>query len=329
MDQKKIGKFIAEKRKTLGLTQVQLAEKLNMSNKSVSKWERGVCLPDVSLYSTLCEVLGISLNEFLAGEDLLEKEIIPKSEETIINITTDSKKSRRRSNLLILFLVVVILAISGVLVDFLSNKDTFLQKHCIIPLTENSPEVQTATLLTGDDNTYFYRYSVKESYDHMQIRSYWYKDGHLIDENCLLSYEFSGDHLGEGIVAIIDYEEQGRVEAKLSLKGNNYEYGSDGLECDEFSLPLDGEDLYAWQSKYTRQVIIPQNKIPISPNSGEAAIMLMVYDDDSSLIMTDASKQNAFWPQIREYCNEVEEYDYAAFITLKVWTDRHLVKMWP
>ena len=73
MDQKKIGKYIADKRKALGLTQVQLAEKLNMSNKSVSKWERGVCLPDVSLYSKLCDVLGISLNEFLAGEDLLEK----------------------------------------------------------------------------------------------------------------------------------------------------------------------------------------------------------------------------------------------------------------
>lgn len=59
MDQKKIGKYIAEKRKALGFTQVQLAEKLNMSNKSVSKWERGVCLPDVSLYSKLCEILGI------------------------------------------------------------------------------------------------------------------------------------------------------------------------------------------------------------------------------------------------------------------------------
>ena len=58
-------------------------------------------------------------------------------------------------------------------------------------------------------------------------------------------------------------------------------------------------------------------------------MVLMVYDDDSSLTITDDSKQNAFWPQIREYCNEVEEYDYAAFITLKVWTDRHLVKMWP
>ena len=329
MDQKKIGKYIAEKRKTLGLTQVQLAEKLNMSNKSVSKWERGVCLPDVSLYSTLCEVLGISLNEFLAGEDLLEKEIIPKSEENIINIATDSKRSRRRSSLLIIFLLLVVLVVSGLLINFLSNKDTFLQKHCVIPLTENSPEVQTANMLTDEDNTYFYRYSVKESYDRMQVKAYWYKDGHRIDEDCLLSYQFSGDHLGEGIVAIIDDEQQGGLEAKLSLKGNNYEYSSDGLECDEFSLPLDGDDLYAWQSKYTRQVIVPQNKIPISPNSGEAAILLMVYDDDPSLTMTDASKQNAFWPQIREYCNEVEEYDYAVFITVKTWTDGPVIKVWP
>ena len=72
MDQKKIGKYIADKRKALGLTQLQLAEKLNMSDKSVSKWERGVCLPDVSVYTKLCDTLGISLNEFLAGEDLTE-----------------------------------------------------------------------------------------------------------------------------------------------------------------------------------------------------------------------------------------------------------------
>ena len=55
----------------------------------------------------------------------------------------------------------------------------------------------------------------------------------------------------------------------------------------------------------------------------------MVYDDDPSLTMTDASKQNAFWPQIREYCNEVEEYDYAVFITVKTWTDGPVIKVWP
>ena len=67
MDLVKIGSYIAEKRKALGLTQKQLAEKLNMSDKSVSKWERGICLPDVSIYMELCSILRISINEFLAG----------------------------------------------------------------------------------------------------------------------------------------------------------------------------------------------------------------------------------------------------------------------
>lgn len=329
MDQKKIGKYIAEKRKALGFTQVQLAEKLNMSNKSVSKWERGVCLPDVSLYSKLCEILGISLNEFLAGEDLLEKEMIPKSEETIINIATDSKRSRLRSNFLIIFLAIVILAISGVFANFLGNKGGFFQKHCILPLTENSPEVQAANMLLEDGNAFFYRFSVKELYDRMQIKSYWYKDGHLIDESCLLNYRFSEDHNGEGIIAILDKEEQDELEVKLSLKGNHREDGTDNLTCDEFCLPLNEKDLYDWQNTYTRQIIIPQNKIPLSPNSGEAAILLMVYDEDSSFMMTDSLKRNAFWPQIREYCNEIKEYDYAVFITFKAWTEDRVVKMWP
>lgn len=57
MDLVKIGQYIAGKRKNLGMTQKQLAEKLGMSDKSVSKWERGICLPDVSIYSDLCLLL--------------------------------------------------------------------------------------------------------------------------------------------------------------------------------------------------------------------------------------------------------------------------------
>ena len=59
MDLVKIGKYIAGKRKDLGMTQKQLAEKLGMSDKSVSKWERGVCLPDVSVYSELLSLIHI------------------------------------------------------------------------------------------------------------------------------------------------------------------------------------------------------------------------------------------------------------------------------
>lgn len=72
MDQIKIGKLIAECRKTQKLTQVQLAQKLGVTDKSVSKWENGICLPDVSLYKKICEILDITLNEFFAGERLTD-----------------------------------------------------------------------------------------------------------------------------------------------------------------------------------------------------------------------------------------------------------------
>ena len=86
MDLIKIGKYIAFKRKEQGLTQKQLAEKLNMSDKSVSKWERGICLPDVSVYLELCKILDISINEFLAGEDIPKETIEQKAEENIIQL---------------------------------------------------------------------------------------------------------------------------------------------------------------------------------------------------------------------------------------------------
>ena len=57
-----------------------------MSDKSVSKWERGVCLPDISVYKELCSILAISLNEFLAGEDIDRENMIQKSEINIIEV---------------------------------------------------------------------------------------------------------------------------------------------------------------------------------------------------------------------------------------------------
>ncbi len=70
MNQIKIGKFITECRKNKKLTQAQLAEMLNTTNKSVSKWENGDCLPDASLYEPLCDILGITINELFAGHKI-------------------------------------------------------------------------------------------------------------------------------------------------------------------------------------------------------------------------------------------------------------------
>ena len=70
MDQIKNGKFIAECRKQKNLTQMQLAEKLGITDKAISKWERGITMPDTSIMLELCDILGISVNELLSGEKI-------------------------------------------------------------------------------------------------------------------------------------------------------------------------------------------------------------------------------------------------------------------
>ncbi len=70
MDLEKIGKFIAKKRQENGFTQEALAEKIDISNRAISKWERGICLPDANNMAKICRLFGISYNELLSGEEL-------------------------------------------------------------------------------------------------------------------------------------------------------------------------------------------------------------------------------------------------------------------
>ena len=107
MNQEKIGKFIAECRKEKNLTQVQLAEILNMSYKSISKWETGRGLPDSSIMLELCEALGISVNELLSGEHLIEEQYKEKANENIINIAKESDKNRKTKNRIIVVIVTI------------------------------------------------------------------------------------------------------------------------------------------------------------------------------------------------------------------------------
>ena len=87
MDKVKIGQFIANCRKDKKLTQEQLAEKLNISKNAVSKWERGICLMDMSLLKPLSEILDVSVNDILSGEKIPEEKIKEKSEENIIKLS--------------------------------------------------------------------------------------------------------------------------------------------------------------------------------------------------------------------------------------------------
>ena len=84
MDFEKIGKFIAKCRKEKNLTQSELAEQLGVSDKTISNWENARCMPDLSLFKPLCEILGISINELLSGERIKKEEYQEKLEENIL-----------------------------------------------------------------------------------------------------------------------------------------------------------------------------------------------------------------------------------------------------
>ena len=95
MEQAMIGKFISACRKEKGLTQIQLAEKLNITNRAVSKWETGKSMPDVSLMLDLCNILGITVNELLSGERIME-DYQKRAEENLMEL--QAKKEKHKEN---------------------------------------------------------------------------------------------------------------------------------------------------------------------------------------------------------------------------------------
>ena len=95
MDQLKIGKFIADCRKRKNLTQMQLAEKLCITDKAVSKWERGVAMPDTLIMLELCDILGISVNELLSGEKIDMENNNQKTEQLLLDMAKELEKKNK------------------------------------------------------------------------------------------------------------------------------------------------------------------------------------------------------------------------------------------
>ena len=95
MNQLKIGKFIAECRKQKNLTQMQLAEKLGITDKAVSKWERGIAMPDTSIMLDLCNILDISVNELLSGEKINMENNDQKNEQLLLEMAKELEKKNK------------------------------------------------------------------------------------------------------------------------------------------------------------------------------------------------------------------------------------------
>jgi Predicted transcription factor, homolog of eukaryotic MBF1 len=128
MNQEAIGKFISNCRKDKGLTQMQLAEKLNITNRAVSKWETGKSCPDVSIMLELCDILEITVNELLSGERISMENYQKKAEENLIEL--QHKKNKAQKSLLRVELIWLSIAVLVSPIHFAinyyypENKDT-------------------------------------------------------------------------------------------------------------------------------------------------------------------------------------------------------------
>ena len=267
MDLVKIGKYIAGKRKALGMTQKQLAEKLNMSDKSVSKWERGICLPDVSVYMELCEILGISINEFLAGEDIDAENVEKKSEDNIIQVTKDSKKKQKnlKSILAVVttFAVIMVLVLGAVFVHKVMQP-----KNYITAVDRTSAEMKTAELLSGADGAYLYNFYAKEEYKTLIIYLSEYQAGELINKSKVADLDYDGiESAKRGVIAVIPDFELFRVKLIIA---------DDYSKCSTDFPILENVENREYYGRSATQV---EGEVPIQRDT-EQGLMALIYGED-------------------------------------------------
>lgn len=267
MDLVKIGKYIAGKRKALGMTQKQLAEKLNMSDKSVSKWERGICLPDVSVYMELCEILGISINEFLAGEDIDAENVEKKSEDNIIQVTKDSKKKQKnlKSILAVVttFAVIMVLVLGAVFVHKVMQP-----KNYITAVDRTSAEMKTAELLSGADGAYLFNFYAKEEYKTLTIYLSEYQAGKLINKSKVADLNYDGiESAKRGVIAVIPDFELFRVKLIIA---------DDYSKCSTDFPILENVENREYYGRSATQV---EGEVPIQRDT-EQGLMALIYGED-------------------------------------------------
>lgn len=195
MDTVKIGKYIAQKRKNLGLTQRDIAEQLGMSDKSVSKWERGVCLPDVSVYMELCRIIGISLNEFIAGEDIEQVELQEKSEQNILDVTKDGNYKKRRLKAIIAVLVCICVAVTS-LSGYLLWKRFHVETNYIEPFDENSAEMRILKLVDAGPFV-LYKFSTDKNISQATVMITCYEKGEKKYKHDVMTYGFKSDNVSD------------------------------------------------------------------------------------------------------------------------------------
>ena len=227
----------------------------------------GICLPDVSVYMELCEILGISINEFLAGEDIDAENVEKKSEDNIIQVTKDSKKKQKnlKSILAVVttFAVIMVLVLGAVFVHKVMQP-----KNYITAVDRTSAEMKTAELLSGADGAYLFNFYAKEEYKTLTIYLSEYQAGELINKSKVADLDYDGiESAKRGVIAVIPDFELFRVKLIIA---------DDYSKCSTDFPILENVENREYYGRSATQV---EGEVPIQRDT-EQGLMALIYGED-------------------------------------------------
>lgn len=208
MNQEKIGKFIAECRKKKDITQKELAEKLGVTDKTVSRWENGHYLPDISLFNEICSILDIQVSELLCGEkikDNINKKEIDNTITNLVNISNEKIKHKSKKIIIISSVIISILTfVFGIILYFnnLEKKYSFIAPNSNVSFPTRYAQIEkedgwicrfTMEYLYSDLKTpYYYEYTC-DNLKYSKLSDY-IMYGEEADSNGKYYYEIETDH---------------------------------------------------------------------------------------------------------------------------------------
>lgn len=157
MDQIKIGTFIKNARKEVQLTQAELAEKLGVTDRAVSKWENGKCMPDAATIPEICEILHISINELFIGEKIMTENDTKKIESTLMSLKEETEKKNRillRVEIVLCAVAILFLIASSMITEYLL--DQLIHKVLLMTLAIIVLIISVAVALSIEHSVAYY-----------------------------------------------------------------------------------------------------------------------------------------------------------------------------
>ena len=244
MDQKKIGKFICSLRKEKQLTQEQLAEKLGVSINAVSKWERGLSFPDVSLYKDLCKELDINIEELINGE---KNKSSTAKEKAILNVVkTNKNEKKKRSIIIIVFtFLITLLIIFGLIIYKYKSREV-----------EDFYERNYQLTFVARDVEAFFKYRFGDVYPD------FYGGMYISDDSYNLIVQIVEEKIPEkGTMEYYYYNELSTVDERIKTEYVKYSYNEllniNNEITDYFSNNKVFEDLNSWYiDVYNNRVVV-------------------------------------------------------------------------